>query len=152
MYQILTGDIFDRRLIDHRCRMSILKRNPNPNIPTIKRKDKLHQRYHFIAKKKKLSSPSSSSSSFIIVHNTKSSYLNAAWTQRSRWYWTTGSCDSPGTASSLTIPWTRGSFQDLVTVRPFSVFFQHCTRTRKTEIDLPSPSPQLSVHTRSRRW
>lgn len=33
--------------------MSILKRNPNPNIPTIKRKDKLHQRYYFIAKKKK---------------------------------------------------------------------------------------------------
>lgn len=51
------------------------------------------------------------------------------------------SCGSPGTASSLTIPCTRWIVpEDLVTVRPFSVFFQHCTRTRDGNRS-PSPSP-----------
>lgn len=53
------------------------------------------------------------------------------------------SCGSPGTASSLTIPWIVP--EDLVTVRPFSLSFFNTAHAHETEIDHPHPL-QLSIH------
>lgn len=145
VYQILTGNIFDRRSITV---SNVHSYEESWHVLTITKEEgridrnftKDNPPFHHEEKRKK--KKNFRRNDIYINPSTNSSYLNAAWTQRSRWYWwTTVSCGSPGTASSLTIPCTRWIVpEDLVTVRPFSVFFQHCTRTRDGNRS-PSPSP-----------